>query len=236
MDCPLGSKLEIEMINLDNPYEVERMANEQGIPKESIYESDIAFQSSLLENNPLKVNSYIRRGNDYYELKKYDAAINDFTKAIELNQNMPEAYHYLADCYINQGKNDKAIEFYSKAINFPDYKGRISLFQRRAIAKKNIKNFQAALEDINEAIKINPNSYSDFYKLRSEIYYLLNDIENANIDYEKYEAMRINSIKQMLSKISNREKTEILFNLFSSLNDDEQNELLASLLHEYQEQ
>ena len=48
--------------------------------------------------------------------------------------------------------------------------------------------------------------------------------------------MRINSIKQMLSKISNREKTEILFNLFSSLNDDEQNELLASLLHEYQEQ
>ena len=66
------------MINLDNPYEVERMANEQGISKESIYEADIAFQSSLLENNPLKVNSYIKRGNEYYELKIVSNLVRNF--------------------------------------------------------------------------------------------------------------------------------------------------------------
>lgn len=223
------------MVNLDNPNEVKRFADKQGSSVKEIYESDISFQTSLLGENPQKVNSYFRRGNDYFEIRNYEAAINDFKKVIELNKNMPEAYHYLADSYINLGKNVEAIEFYSKALNFENYKSRITLFQRRALAKKNCEDYKGALEDINEALKINSTSYSEFYKLRSQIYYLLNDLENANEDFEKYEAMRIESLKQMLSQVSNIEKETMLFNLFSSLNDDEQNELLATLLHTYKE-
>lgn len=223
------------MVNLDNPNEVKRFADKQGSSVKEIYESDISFQTSLLDENPQKVNSYFRRGNDYFEIRNYEAAINDFKKVIELNKNMPEVYHYLADSYINLGKNVEAIEFYSKALNFENYKSRITLFQRRALAKKNCEDYKGALEDINEALKINSTSYSEFYKLRSQIYYLLNDLENANEDFEKYEAMRIESLKQMLSQVSNIEKETMLFNLFSSLNDDEQNELLATLLHTYKE-
>ena len=156
-------------------------------------------------------------------------------KAINLNSEIPESYHYLADCYINLNKNKEAIEYYTKASEFSEYKSLISVYQRRAIAKKNICDYKGALDDINNSIKIDPNGYSEFYKLRSEIYYNLNELEKANDDIEKYETMKIESFKTMLSSIPNKEKINFLINIFSSLNDEEQNELLATLLFEYQD-
>lgn len=220
---------------MGNPFEVQKLAQQQGISVQAIYEMDVNAQTKFIETMPDNPKFYIRRGNDYYELQNYEAAIQDFMKAINLNSEIPESYHYLADCYINLNKNKEAIEYYTKASEFSEYKSLISVYQRRAIAKKNICDYKGALDDINNSIKIDPNGYSEFYKLRSEIYYNLNELEKANDDIEKYETMKIESFKTMLSSIPNKEKINFLINIFSSLNDEEQNELLATLLFEYQD-
>ena len=220
---------------MDNPLEVERVAQEQGLPVSAIYEMDITAKTELIESMPNNANLFLKRGNDYYELKKYEEAIKDFKKVIDLNSQIPEAYHYLADCYINLNMNKEAIEFYTKASIFSDYKSIISVYQRRAIAKKNCNDLLGALSDIDHAIEINPNDYSEFYKLRSEIFFLLDDLDKAENDFEKYENMRIASLKAMLKNLQNKEKVNCLIDLFSSLNDEEQNDLLATLIFEYQD-
>lgn len=53
---------------------------------------------------------------------KYTTAIECFNKAIELNPNYAEAYHYLGSIYKWREDYDSAINYYQKAIEInPDY-------------------------------------------------------------------------------------------------------------------
>ena len=69
-------------------------------------------------------NAYYNRGNLYYEQKKYDEAITDYTVTIDyyaaakdLDYDYSDAYYNRGLCYFNKNQYDQAIIEYQDAIN-----------------------------------------------------------------------------------------------------------------------
>lgn len=98
------------------------------------------------------------------KLKYYLKAIKDFDKTIELNSANPE-YKFLMD-----SEN-------STLINAEAYflRGHTYVFTH---------NYEQALKDYTNSIKINPNN-ARAYSSRGYCYILLHEKEKANSDFEK---------------------------------------------------
>lgn len=64
---------------------------------------------------PINADDYNNRGYDYYKKGKFDLAISDYTKAIELNPQYAEAYFRRGCAYEKKGRFDLAKSDYAKA-------------------------------------------------------------------------------------------------------------------------
>lgn len=78
-----------------------------------LYTRCLATDGLSTEN---KVAIYNNRGVTYNTLKKYDRAIADYSKAIELAPKDAEVYYNLGKSYQNLGQYERSIANYSKAI------------------------------------------------------------------------------------------------------------------------
>ena len=59
---------------------------------------------------------FLNLGNAYMSRKKFDEAIQNYKKAIELDPKDASAFYNLGIVYKTQNKGDEAIQFYKKAI------------------------------------------------------------------------------------------------------------------------
>lgn len=78
----------------------------------------ILDSDSALTLNPDSYWAYKERGSAYRELHKFDQAIENYMKAIEIKPDFAQAYNGLALCYDNGKKDLKmALQNYDKAIS-----------------------------------------------------------------------------------------------------------------------
>ena len=104
---------------------------------------------------------YFYRAVAYQALEQYDNAILDYTKAIQINDNMIDAYYNRA--YINLTRKDienidtrKIIKDLEKAIELdPKF---IDALYAIACAHKKIKNFHKCLEYLEQLLQIEPDA------------------------------------------------------------------------------
>lgn len=89
---------------------------------------------------------YIKRGHSYFNLSKYDPAIDDYSKAIRLGEN---AFNDRANAYINKGENQRAISDYTEAIKLNGGNGWY--FFNRATAYKKVGDGEKAKADCDKA-------------------------------------------------------------------------------------
>jgi tetratricopeptide (TPR) repeat protein len=88
---------------------------------------------------------YFNRGNKLFQLKRYDAAIADFSKAIAAYPNDELMYGSRAKSYYFLGKNQEALHDYDQAIALrPDNK---RFYYDRALTYRALGNLAAAQED-----------------------------------------------------------------------------------------
>lgn len=101
--------------------------------------------------------SWFSKGNKAYNDKKYEEAIEYYSKAIEINENFTEAYFSKCAAYINLQKFYNAIEDYKKILELnPNYTDAYySLIQ----AYIEVDDVDKAWETLNEFIKKEPNPY-----------------------------------------------------------------------------
>lgn len=98
-----------------------------------------AWRKGYLETAMDKANKsfsvHYTEGQSLYLAARYEEAILEFDKAVELEPKNPEAPTALArmgDCYKALKQNAKAIEMYDRVLNeFPDYKMREMVQQSR---------------------------------------------------------------------------------------------------------
>ena len=101
-----------------------------------------------------------KRGNAHLDQRNYEGAIEEYSKAIEINPDYVHAYNNRGNIYRRQGEYEKAIEDFSQAIRInPDYawayNNRGSTYSRQG-------EYEKAIEDYSQAIRIKPD-YADFY-------------------------------------------------------------------------
>ena len=97
---------------------------------------------------------YFAIGCAKYHLGKYQDAIEDLDKAIELDPKLKNAYYGRGDVKYALGNFQDAIEDYNKTIELkPDY---LDAYNNRGVAKANLDNFQEAIEDYNKVIELMP--------------------------------------------------------------------------------
>ena len=94
------------------------------------------------------------RGLDKYEHNRYQEAIKDYDRAIELNPDETTAFN-------NRGVAKQVIGDYAEAIG--DYEKALELnpedamaFDNREVAKKEIRDYAGAIKDYDRALELNP--------------------------------------------------------------------------------
>jgi len=126
----------------------------------------VADFSEAIRLKPDYVDAYIKRGNVYKYLGKYDNAIADYNDAVRLDPNhqippaQGEAYRSRADEFRWKGEYDKAIADYNEAIRLVP-KNTLA-YQCRGSTYYQNGNYDKAIADYEEAIRIWP-TYSDYY-------------------------------------------------------------------------
>ena len=109
-------------------------------------------------------------------------AIQDLTKAIELNPNDAEAYAVRGASYISQDKHDQAIQDLTKAIELkPDY---AEAYDIRGHAYLRQEEHDRVIQDLTKAIELKPKLAGAYY-FRSLAYYSKSEYDCAIQDLTK---------------------------------------------------
>lgn len=149
---------------------------------------------------------YKRRGRSYMRKQEWGSAVDDFVKAININDTVPEVHNNLAVCYRRVDNFEDAYIHATKAIefrsNFPE------AYNNRANINVCLQNFEDAISDYSESINLNPRNPKTYYNRGSIYYEIFNDFENAkenflasvklNPDYEKDICNEYPELKEIL--------------------------------------
>ena len=105
--------------------------------------------------------SYFYRAVVHHEMKNYDEAMLDYTKAIQINDKMTDAYYNRAEITLSRKDIEnpdinKAVEDLKKALELDDK--FINALFAMASAQKKIGNYELALEYLDKLIKIEPDA------------------------------------------------------------------------------
>ena len=114
----------------------------------------------MLERFPNSVILYNIAGASNAGLMQFDAAINNYKKALKINPDYPDAYNNMGNALKDKGDLEAAIESYKQALKIkPDY---AQAYNNMGIALKGKGDLEAAIESYKQALKIKPN-YAEAY-------------------------------------------------------------------------
>jgi tetratricopeptide (TPR) repeat protein len=146
------------------------------------YKDCLAFLNGFVEKEPNFAAAYTNCGNAYSELNQPEAAIEEYSKAIELNPEGAGAYYNRGNVYRKLKRYTRAIEEYSKAIE-KNPKFAIAYGNRGGIYRI-LSQYENAFKDYDAAIRSDP-KLAVAYNNRGYAYAESKQHEMAIEDYDK---------------------------------------------------
>ncbi|MCZ8040634.1 MAG: tetratricopeptide repeat protein, partial [Microcystis sp. LE17-20A] len=125
---------------------------------------------------------YGNRGLVYHNQQKYELALSDYNKAIDINPNFAMAYNNRGNLYQDLQKYELALDDYNKAIELN--RNFAGAYNNRGILYRRQQKYKLALDDYSKAIDINPN-FAGAYNNRGVLYHNQQKYELALSDYSK---------------------------------------------------
>ncbi len=141
-----------------------------------------AFSVAIASNPDGASVPYYYRGLVYIEEGKVMEAIDDFTKAIEIDSHFPQAYAARGTAYLMTSRPAKAAEDFNKAIQLDP--NNPTTFVNRARAYMGLQMLEEAEADLNRAIELDPNLLPAYFN-RGVLYMLQQRTEEALADFNK---------------------------------------------------
>jgi tetratricopeptide (TPR) repeat protein len=149
------------------------------------YADSVAFYGATLSPHSRNMNDiliYTNRGSEKYLKNDFQGAIEDFTKALELNPDFALGYNDRGTVYAAQGELERAIREYNKALElFPNY---VEAYSNRGKAYAEMGDHAQGLKDQNKALELNPD-FVEAYNNRGTVYAARGDLDNAIKDFNK---------------------------------------------------
>ena len=126
--------------------------------KLDLYKKAITHFTEALKLKPDFDAVYKNRAFAYYQIDKFDKAIEDYSKLIDSGYGSPHdtawVYNNRGVAYADQGKIDTAIEDYTTAIKLnPEH---AEAYNNRGITYDKKGESNRAIQDFNKAIELNP--------------------------------------------------------------------------------
>jgi tetratricopeptide (TPR) repeat protein len=117
-------------------------------------EHAIQVFEAVLSIDPTNFEALHGRGLANEVLQQYEAAIRDYTLAIESNRFFATAYNARGEVYFLTGKVDLALLDFSKAIELDPLNGRA--YQNRALVQQDLGHPEAAMVDLQVYLALSP--------------------------------------------------------------------------------
>jgi len=150
--------------------------------------------NKVVELDPLKFDTYTYRADARAELKDYKNALIDYEKSIELNPKYGVAYFNRGFTKSTQmGLLKESIGDFTKAIELG--LGNVA-YVNRGIAKLKLKDNNDAINDFNQALKINKKDSFAYYN-RGKAYSGKGKFKNAISDFLKILDLNQNRIPKL---------------------------------------
>lgn len=138
--------------------------------------------ASAQSSNTQAAIPFYHKGTSLLSQEKFQAAIEEYTKAIELDPNFIMAYIFRANAKLKTKDWNSAIEDFDKALSLKP--NDVSCTLNRGICKYENGDIKSAIEDFNTVIQVNPQN-SIAYEFRGQCFKKLRDYANAGKDFSK---------------------------------------------------
>ena len=181
----IGNDKEVEIGSSLKKEIIKHLQEKHGITEEYLFPDFPGFAMANSWNKPYtgrSADSYCTFGDNLFQRRQYDKAIEYYTKAIKIDPDYALAYHHrgLVKAMLNLHK--EALEDYDKVIDLDS--NNAPAYNNRGNLKLGLGLQQEALEDYEEAIKIDQN-YAPTYNNRGNLKLRLGLHQEALEDYGK---------------------------------------------------
>lgn len=112
-------------------------------------------------SNPKNEKIYYNKGISNYKLKKYNLAIIEFSKAIELNSKMYNYFYLRGSCYLENRKIKKAISDFNIAIKLNP--NNSNTYSKLGYAYYQLNDTINSSFNYNKSLDIDPNNSNTYY-------------------------------------------------------------------------
>ncbi|HTY44373.1 MAG TPA: tetratricopeptide repeat protein [Patescibacteria group bacterium] len=119
-----------------------------------IWKDEISLWSDVISKSPRKARPYNERALAYQQLRRYDAAVRDYTSALSLAPEYAGGYYNRGLAYQQQGANAQALQDYSRAIKINP--GYMQAYYNRGFLFCADKKYDRAVLDFKRALRICP--------------------------------------------------------------------------------
>ena len=138
--------------------------------------------NQMLEKFPNSVILFNIAGASNAALMQFDAAIENYKKALSINPNYADAYYNMGVALNDKGDPEAAIESYKKALRInPNY---ADAYNNMGTALKDKGDLKEAIDHYKQSLKINP-GFAEGHSNLGAALQLLNQTEQALASYEK---------------------------------------------------
>jgi tetratricopeptide (TPR) repeat protein len=145
-----------------------------------VWENNMTLWNDVISQNQNIPLAYYGRGVAFKDENKIDEALNDYSKAIQLNPDYADAYYNRGALLLNENKIDEALNDFNKAIQLNP--GDAKAYSNRGALLLKENKIDEALDDFNKAIQLNPD-YADAYYNRGNVFYSEKRYEEAISNY-----------------------------------------------------
>jgi tetratricopeptide (TPR) repeat protein len=151
-----------------------------GALEETDYERAVEDGEQLLIQNPNDPALLLRLGTAYYRLGRIEEAKSFYSRAIELDPRLAEAYYSRSVIFTDEGDFDRAVRDATDALSIDPTNARA--LNNRGLAYIKMGYFDRALEDLNKALELD-DRLSIAYFNRGVVGNALGEFEKANNDF-----------------------------------------------------
>lgn len=178
-------------------------------------------------------NAIIKKGNEAYEKKDYNNAINDYKKVTEKSPANATAQYNLGNALFKNKKPDEAVEAYDNAIAANKTNAEKSkAFYNKGVVLQNNKKLPECIEAYKNALKLNPDDDDARQNLQKALQQQKQEQQKNNKDNKDQKKPKEDKKNKHQQKQNEEEKNDQPKPQPSKLSKQEAEEKLKALLQQ----